>query len=109
VDVGSGFPFFGTDNTLGFGPDQRRTIIFRPDDNWRSTVDLRLEKTFVFGPQSATLVADAFNVFNADNFGCYNVFIPPAGEENPNFGQPNCADEGRRFQIGVRYGFGAGQ
>ena len=56
--------------------------------------------------QRVSVSADLFNAFNSRNYGCYNTTInPTSGPPNANYGVPGCAALGRRFQIGMRYGF----
>lgn len=64
-------------------------------------VDLRLGKTFKFGPKlTATAFWEMFNAFNWTNFTDYD------GEmESSSFGLPLSAGERRRQQLGVRIDF----
>jgi hypothetical protein len=70
-------------------------------------VDLRLQKDFNVGPGLIGVVAEGFNIFDYENYGCFNGFIAPlSGPPNPNFGQPGCLIEpGRRLQLGLTYSF----
>lgn len=73
-------------------------------------MDLRLEKAFLFGQsQKLTLVAEAFNVFDFENFdpASYNGNIPGPGQApNEDFGQPSqLVEPGRRLQFGASYSF----
>jgi hypothetical protein len=69
-------------------------------------MDLRLEKDFKIGPGELGLIAEAFNIFDYENYGCFEGFTGGPGNPNPRFGEPNCLVEpGRRLQFGVRYGF----
>ena len=65
----------------------------RPDHDLAfRTVDFRLEKIFKFGDQQrVSLAGEAFNIFNYTNDACYEGFIPPLPEVNPNFGEATCA------------------
>ncbi|MFN2385919.1 MAG: TonB-dependent receptor domain-containing protein [Thermoanaerobaculia bacterium] len=119
ITLGSGTPFNIDDASRGFGtgrqilrrnagrPDQEDFII--PDTWGFRSMDLRLEKDFAIGPGQLGLIAEAFNIFDYENYGCYDGFIRPIDDPagpNPNFGEPFCLVEpGRRFQFGVRYAF----
>jgi hypothetical protein len=119
VNLGSGIAVSATDATLGFAAGQQRSYVFQPPTRaflgvghvfGFQNMDVRLQKDFPFlSGQSASLLVDVFNVFNSDNFGCYNTTInppnPPKNDSNINYGKPNCAGLGRRKQIGIRYGF----
>lgn len=114
ISLGSGYPVFGTDASAGFGPGQRRTIVFFPPKRsfiipnafaYRR-VDLRIEKAIpLAGGQNVSVLADLFNALNSANYGCFNVFIPPSPGVNAAYGTPGCASQGRFLQIGLRYGF----
>jgi hypothetical protein len=115
VSLGSGLTLNGVDASQGDDPYRRRSYIFDPPTrpflgighvfNTQSA-DIRFEKEFtVASGQSASVVADVFNVFNSELFGCYETRINPlTGPPNANFGQPTCAGLGRRLQLGLRYG-----
>lgn len=71
-----------------------------------TTVDLRLDKDFLFGAsQRFGVTLEAFNLFNEERYGGFVDFNPPEG--NPDLGKPTSILSGteRRFQIGLRYGF----
>ncbi len=71
-----------------------------------TTVDLRLDKDFLFGAsQRFGITLEAFNLFNEERYGGFVDFNPPEG--NPDLGKPTSILSGteRRFQIGLRYGF----
>lgn len=112
VQLGSGFPLVGTDASQGWGPGERRTLIFRPPGYpvfgvgrafATRIVDVRLAKDFRFGQQRVSLQADLFNAFNTPVYTGFDVTRTPEG--NPNFGQPTAAMDGRRLQLGLRYDF----
>ena len=95
-------------------PEKRGFII--PDAFAFRNVDLRLRKDFPnVGGSQLGVTFDLFNVFNFNNFGCFDerfagvqdVGGVPTRVENPNFGRPGCiiADP-RRAQIGLNYQFG---
>jgi hypothetical protein len=116
ITLGSGVPYNIDDATQGFGPGRqvlrrgagrppKEDFIF-PDVFAFRTVDLRLEKDFKIGPGQLGAIAEAFNVFDYENYGCFDGFTGGPNAPNPRFGQPNCLIEpGRRFQFGVRYSF----
>jgi hypothetical protein len=111
VNLASGIAVNASDNSRGFGVDERRTYVFETPTRpflgigrvfGYQNMDARLEKGFrLSSKSSASLLVDVFNVFNSDNFGCYNTEITPTG--NPNYGQAGCAGLGRRLQVGLRY------
>ncbi|MBX6365667.1 MAG: TonB-dependent receptor [Gemmatimonadetes bacterium] len=82
----------------------KRTFLGIPHAFAEQYFDMRLEKgvTLASGNRVA-LQVDLFNVFNAPNYGCFNVEIPPQGSTNANYGVPSCAGEARRVQFGLRY------
>jgi len=116
VSLGTGIAVNATDASEGFGAYQQVPYVYQPPTrpflgighvfNYQN-MDLRLEKWFTFTQgQRVSLSADLFNVFNSRNYGCYNTTInPSSGPPNANYGVPGCAALGRRFQIGLRYGF----
>jgi outer membrane receptor protein involved in Fe transport len=104
ITYGSGQPFFVVDLQPGF--ERLARLGNFGDAQSFSQVDLRLTKTFeVVSGQELELIAEVFNVFNEDNFGGYDGFIPPEGvQNNTNFGQPNSlGGPPRSFQLGMRY------
>lgn len=120
ITLGSGTGYTIIDQSAGTGPGQiqYRYYTGRPEkhsfiipDAWGyRSVDLRLEKAFLFGQsQKLTLVAEAFNVFDFENFdpASYNGNIPGPGQPpNEDFGQPSqLVEPGRRLQFGASYSF----
>lgn len=113
VNLASGIAVNATDASRGFGIDQRRTYIFETPTRpflgighvfGFQNMDVRVEKGFRLAQRSsASLLVDVFNVFNSDNFGCYDTEIRPADNPNTRLGQPNCSGLGRRLQVGLRY------
>ena len=76
------------------------------------TVDVRLRKDFPnFAGNRLGVTVDVFNVFNWDNFGCFNssatrVSTTGTIEPNPDFRRPGCViSDPRRLQIGLAYDF----
>jgi hypothetical protein len=117
VNLGSGIAVTGTDASAGFAPGQQHSFTFQPATRaflgighvfGYQNMDVRLQKDIPFrSGQTAAVLVDVFNVFNSDNFGCFNTTINPpngSGTENVNFGKPGCAGLGRRLQVGIRYG-----
>ena len=46
------------------------------------------------------------NVFNYQNLGCFNGFIPTAPATNANFGKATCVvSDPRRVQVGMVFDF----
>ncbi|MEX1246824.1 MAG: carboxypeptidase regulatory-like domain-containing protein [Thermoanaerobaculia bacterium] len=110
VQIGTGTPFNVFDATDGFGPNQFKVRLgggqpegTLPFQQW----DVSLQKQFYFTQAAYVGVrAGVFNVTNHKNFGCFEGFIPPAGETNPNFGKPDCLiTQPRRLQVGLNVGF----
>ena len=112
VTLGSGVPFTIFD---GSGPVFRvRWNEGRPakedfivPDAWAyRSVDARLEWE---APPIAErvrlgLVAEGFNVFDHDNFSCFDNF-KPAPPAVSTVGKPNCEYNTRRYQVGARVSF----
>ena len=95
--------------------------------NTYSRVDLRLSKTFNFGPVGVTLIAEAFNLLNRKNyepsepgFGggytnnrCLSSDVTPSGQcvdPNPDFGKPGAPTfpdnfSQREIQLAARISF----
>jgi hypothetical protein len=67
-------------------------------------LDLRLRKDFPrIGGTQLAMTLDVFNVFNYQNFGCYNTGF---GTPNPDLGKASCVvSDPRRAQIGAEYSF----
>ncbi len=85
----------------GFSPPGYNFLIF---GKWvYRSVDLRLRKDFPnFAGTHLGITLDAFNVFNYENFGCYNT----GNRNDPNFGTPTClVGDPRRVQLGMEYNF----
>ncbi|MBV9110811.1 MAG: hypothetical protein JO306_15480, partial [Gemmatimonadetes bacterium] len=68
-------------------------------------VDLRLQKDLVSGPNRVSILGEAYNAFNFNNYGCFDTWTPAKPEVNQHFGAPTCSDPARRFQLGVTYSF----
>ena len=53
-----------------------------------------------------SLIAEAFNVFNTENYsGYFGVQRSPTGEPRPDFGLPSGIFATRQFQLGTRVQF----
>lgn len=106
ITLGSGTPFTINDST---GPEFRvRRNAGRPEkfdfiipDAWAyRSVDLRLEKGFQIAASSLSLIVEAINVFDFENYGGFDGTLSPTNE---NFGEPSTLVEpGRRYQVGLR-------
>jgi hypothetical protein len=74
---------------------------------WQKEVDFRLRKNFLaYRGNNIGVTASMFNVFNTQNFGCYNGFLGSPGNPNADFGKPGCVNaDPRRYQFGVQYDF----
>jgi outer membrane receptor protein involved in Fe transport len=119
ITLGSGTGYTIHDQTLGTGPGQviHRYFEGRPEKKsfiipnaWAfRSVDLRLEKAFAFADQRLSLVAEAFNVFDFENYepGSYNgTIFGPGQPPNELFGKPTqLIEPGRRLQFGMMYKF----
>ncbi len=110
ITLGTGLPYNIADASAGFGADFRfRRNAGRAEDFLEyKQVDLRLAQDLkLSGQHRMTWFIEAFNLFNSENLGGYDGFIPPEGENpNPNFGQPSrLVGPTRSFQVGLTYGF----
>jgi outer membrane receptor protein involved in Fe transport len=105
VSLGSGFPFFSTDCSLGF--DKCVDHVGGGDPpKWTQSIDFRLEKSFTFGSSfSAGLIAEIINTFNYTNEQFYDGFKPALPEINAHYGRTDQAYNPRRVQFGVRFSF----
>jgi hypothetical protein len=115
VNLGSGIAFSATDASQGFGQGKQRTYVYQPPTRaflglghvfGYQNMDVRLQKDLSLSSrQTAAVLVDVFNVFNSDNFGCYDAQINPTnGPPNANYGRPGCAGLGRRLQVGLKLG-----
>lgn len=114
VTLASGTPYSGTNCLEGwdkcrFLPNQIRVepeSFLGIDEFGYRSVDARLQWDAPrFGDVKISLIGEAFNVFNFDNFGCLEGWAGAPGEPNPRFGQPTCAFNTRRYQVGTRIAF----
>ncbi|WP_374273919.1 TonB-dependent receptor domain-containing protein [Brevundimonas sp.] len=102
--IDEGPDFFQNFRQGSFGQPKRYTFLL-PDAWAYRNLDLRLTKSIDVGPGELQIIGEVFNVFDFDNFGGYDGFIPEEGV-NTNFGNPNSiVGNPRTFQIGARYRF----
>ena len=102
MDVGCAARFCGPETYLngGFTPTRYTGVI--PGAWAYRRIDLRFRKEFpvMSGTQMGASV-DVFNVFNYQNFGCYDT-----GFQSKTYGQATCViSDPRRVQLGVDYTF----
>src|SRR6185436_717195 len=112
MTFGTGVPYNIADASAGFGADEFK---FRRNAGRASKlleykqIDLRLTKELQMAPKHRfSAFVEVFNLFNWDNVGGYDGFIPPAADmkPNPKFGQPSSiVGPTRSFQVGLTYGF----
>jgi hypothetical protein len=86
-----------------------RRVLTPPDTwrNWYRVVDVRLAHTIALSRGvRASLIAEAFNIFNTENVSTFNGDQrTPGGEDNPRFRQPDGVFGTRQIQIGTRIAF----
>lgn len=70
-------------------------------------IDMRLRKDIPIGANRIGIVGDFYNIFNYQNFGCFNGYIAPlTATPNAGYGKPGCTvSDSRRAQIGLTYDF----
>ena len=94
----------------GTAEPQKFSFIFHHAFAYRD-VDVRLRKDLLpMHGHKVGVTADVFNVFNFNNFGCYNdvAFTNQNGVRtpSPNFGTGTCViADARRLQLGAQYDF----
>jgi hypothetical protein len=102
LDVGCPSRFCGPATYIngGFTPTPRTSVI--PGGWAYQRVDLRLRKDFPeFSGTRLGVAVDVFNVFNFQNYGCYDT-----GYKSPTYGRPGClVSDPRRAQLGAEYNF----
>ena len=98
-------PFF----SRGTGEPDKYQFLF-PGKIWAfRNVDVRLRKDLLpLHGQRVGITADIFNLFNFNNYGCFNdvAFTNEKGVRtaNPNFGKGGCViADARRLQLGAQY------
>jgi hypothetical protein len=112
ITLGSGLPFTVFDDSVA--PFTVRWNEGRPEkhdfiipDAWAyRSVDLRLEwQAPPIRDVAVSLIGEGFNVFDFDNYGCFDSFKPRLPGVNERFGEPNCEFNTRRYQVGARVSF----
>jgi hypothetical protein len=91
----------------------QRVLVGRARSDWFKNVDLRLRKNFLdINGNRAGVTASLFNVFNNENFGCFDETLFNAGSapgetvRNDHWGHGGCLiTDPRRLQIGLQYDF----
>ena len=115
IRLHSGDPYTVLDQSAGSGPNQQKLLInsgrppkksfIIPGDIWGfRNVDMRLRKDLWNSAATYRIgvTADLFNVFNFNNLGCWEGYIPPLPATNGNFGNANCvSSDARRLQAGL--------
>jgi hypothetical protein len=112
ITLGSGTPFTIFDNSQdpfrvrwNEGRADKKDFIIPNAWVYRS-VDLRLEwEAPPIKDTRISLIAEGFNIFDYDNFGCFTADKPRLPDVNPRFGAPNCEFNTRRLQAGARVRF----
>jgi hypothetical protein len=112
ITLGSGLPFTIFDDSQApftvrwnQGRPEKQDFIF-PDAFAYRSVDLRLEwESPPLGDASLTLIGEAFNVFDFDNYNDFVRGIPRLPAVNPDFGEPTSEFNTRRYQVGARVSF----
>lgn len=116
LNLSSGGRYTIIDQSRGSGVDQSRLLLGagRPptesflgiDAFGYRNVDMRLRKDIPLSSGRLGIVADVFNVFNYQNLGCFDGYIPVAPETNAGFGKAGCVSaDPRRVQLGMVYDF----
>ena len=103
LDIGCPSRFCGPATYIngGFTPPHYSFLI--PGKIWAyRRVDIRLRKDFPqFSGTQLGVTLDVFNLFNYDNFGCYDT-----GFNSPTLGKASCVvSDPRRAQFGASYSF----
>jgi outer membrane receptor protein involved in Fe transport len=105
-------PLPAIENPNSEDPEKYNFII--PNAFAYRNVDVRLRKDFLnVGGNKLGVTADLFNVFNYNNFGDFDASYSSLNATgarviNPNYGRARSViSDGRRFQLGLQYDFGA--
>jgi hypothetical protein len=107
IQLGSGVPFSRVDEINEWGPRRAQTDWYTEDAPNFKQMDLRLQKDFMLPGQGRVgLIVEAINIFDEANFRGFRTLYRTPGGLIDNFGtpDPNTADPGRRFQIGLDFG-----
>jgi Carboxypeptidase regulatory-like domain/TonB-dependent Receptor Plug Domain len=112
ITLGSGLPVSYSEALTGpfhFYPNGTRadTQSFLGIDEFAyRSVDVRLQWTApAFSNVRVSLIGEAFNIFDYDNYSGYDTWGGGPGSPNPNFLTPNAEINTRRFQFGTRITF----
>jgi hypothetical protein len=109
LTVGSGYPYTIADASQGWDKFRYQWNGARPDAPAYRSLDLRFDwSARMGGVRALTLTAEAFNLADWANYTFdpwTSGFLPPPGETNASFGDPNGAYSPRRFQVGARFAF----
>src|SRR5207302_9515563 len=93
----------GITDTEGDGLVEQRDVS-KPRNAFRfkpcADFDLRVEEKVPFGRHAASVLVEAFNIFNRDNVANVNAV------SGSSFGTPVAYLPGREVQFGIRYFFG---
>jgi hypothetical protein len=74
--------------------------------NWYRMVDVRLTKAFRVGRGARlSVTAEAFNLFNTENYAGYFGVQRDATGDRPDFGTPSGIFATRQFQVGSKMQF----
>lgn len=117
LNLSSGARFNLDDQSLGGDIGQRKLLLSAgrtPTESFLGidafgfrNIDMRLRKDIPFGKNRLGIVGDFYNVFNFQNLGCFNGYIPPkTASPNADYGKASCTvSDSRRAQIGLTYDF----
>ena len=112
LSLGSGTPVSYAEALTGpyhyypNGARQPQQSFFGIDEFAYRSVDLRLQwNAPVVSRVQISLIGEAFNIFDYDNYSGYDTWGGGLNSPNPNFLEPNTEFNTRRFQIGTRITF----
>jgi hypothetical protein len=114
LTLGTGTPFTYTNCLAGWdqcvtyfnGGNQPTESFLGINSFSYRNIDLRVEwSTAIGGGFNVGLIGEAFNVFNFKNGGCNDGWAGAPGDPNPNFLQPTCEFNTRKYQIGAKVSF----
>ncbi|HUP46742.1 MAG TPA: carboxypeptidase regulatory-like domain-containing protein [Thermoanaerobaculia bacterium] len=112
IQLGSGTPVSYAEALTGpfhFHPNGARpakqSFLGIDEFSYRS-VDLRLQWSApTFSGVRLSLIGEAFNIFDFDNYSGFDTWGGGLNAPNPNFMTPNSEFNSRRFQLGARVAF----
>jgi hypothetical protein len=112
ISLGSGTPVSYAEALTGpyhyypNGTSQPKQSFLGIDEFAYRSVDLRLQWNAPrFSRVAISLIGEAFNIFDYDNYSGYDTWGGGLNSPNPNFLTPNTEFNTRRFQIGTRITF----